>query len=62
MRRAALECARQLHTGQSREVDGAPIIFHPREVASLLHRADAPDHVVSAVSSPNADPLRFELG
>jgi hypothetical protein len=46
--RAALGYARQLHAGQSREADGAPFILHPREVASLLYRAGAPDHLIAA--------------
>jgi (p)ppGpp synthase/HD superfamily hydrolase len=45
---AALDYARQLHAGQSRGADGAPFIAHPREVASLLHDAGAPDHLIAA--------------
>jgi guanosine-3',5'-bis(diphosphate) 3'-pyrophosphohydrolase len=46
--RAALEYARQRHRGQVREVDGAPFIVHPREVASLLYAAGAQDHLIAA--------------
>jgi (p)ppGpp synthase/HD superfamily hydrolase len=45
---AALDYARELHAGQSREADGAPFIVHPREVASLLYDAGAPDHLIAA--------------
>ncbi|MGO9488643.1 MAG: HD domain-containing protein [Solirubrobacteraceae bacterium] len=45
---AALDYARDLHAGQSREVDGAPFIVHPREVAELLYTAGAPDDVIAA--------------
>jgi hypothetical protein len=44
----ALEYARELHAGQVRSVDGAPFILHPREVAALLYRAGAPDHLIAA--------------
>jgi (p)ppGpp synthase/HD superfamily hydrolase len=46
--RAALVYARELHRGQLRDVDGAPFILHPREVASLLYAAGAPDHLIAA--------------
>jgi (p)ppGpp synthase/HD superfamily hydrolase len=46
--RAALAFAREMHAGQSRETDGAPFILHPREVASLLRRDGAPDHLIAA--------------
>jgi (p)ppGpp synthase/HD superfamily hydrolase len=46
--RAAVEYARGLHRGQLREVDGAPFIEHPLEVASLLYAAGAPDHLIAA--------------
>jgi hypothetical protein len=45
---AALQYARQLHVGQTRRADGAPFILHPREVALLLYRAGAPDHLIAA--------------
>jgi (p)ppGpp synthase/HD superfamily hydrolase len=45
---SALDYARKLHAGQSRKADGAPFILHPREVASLLYDAGAPDHVIAA--------------
>jgi hypothetical protein len=46
--RAALDYASALHQGQVRKIDGAPFISHPREVAELLHRAGAPDHLCAA--------------
>lgn len=46
--RAALAYAERMHEGQQRRVDGAPFIEHPREVASLLYHAGAPDHVIAA--------------
>jgi (p)ppGpp synthase/HD superfamily hydrolase len=46
--RAALAFAEERHAGQRRRADGAPFIEHPREVAWLLYRAGAPDHVVAA--------------
>jgi (p)ppGpp synthase/HD superfamily hydrolase len=36
-----------MHAGQSR-ADGSPFILHPVEVATLLHDAGAPDHLVAA--------------
>jgi (p)ppGpp synthase/HD superfamily hydrolase len=45
---AALEYARELHAGQSRDADGAPFILHPSEVASLLYDVGAPDHLIAA--------------
>jgi hypothetical protein len=45
---AALDYARELHAGQWRDVDGAPFIVHPREVASLLYNVGAPDHLIAA--------------
>ncbi len=48
MTRSAFECARDAHRGQSRKADGAPFIAHPREVATLLHRDGAPDHLIAA--------------
>ncbi len=46
--RSATQYAQALHRGQVRSADGAPFIRHPREVAALLRRAGAPDHVVAA--------------
>jgi (p)ppGpp synthase/HD superfamily hydrolase len=46
--RAALAYAEDLHRRQVREFDGAPFILHSREVASLLHKAGAPDHLIAA--------------
>jgi (p)ppGpp synthase/HD superfamily hydrolase len=48
MTRAALAYAEELHAGQRRKGDGAPFIEHPAEVAWLLYRAGAPDHVIAA--------------
>ncbi len=36
-----------MHAGQSR-ADGSPFILHPVELATLLHDAGAPDHLVAA--------------
>jgi (p)ppGpp synthase/HD superfamily hydrolase len=46
--RAALAYAEEHHAGQLRKTDGAPFIEHPVEVAELLFRAGAPDHVIAA--------------
>ncbi len=46
--RSAIAYARRTHDGQRREVDGAPFIEHPLEVASLLYYAGAPDRVIAA--------------
>jgi (p)ppGpp synthase/HD superfamily hydrolase len=46
--RSALDYAREAHAGQWRKADGAPFILHPREVASLLYDAGAPDHLIAA--------------
>ena len=46
--RAALAYAEDRHAGQRRKTDGAPFIEHPLEVAWLLYRAGAPDHVIAA--------------
>ncbi len=45
---AAVAYAKRAHDGQRRRVDGAPFIVHPLEVASLLYRAGAPDHLIAA--------------
>ena len=45
---AAFEYAERLHDGQRREVDGAPFIVHPVEVASLLSESGAADEVIAA--------------
>jgi len=45
---AAVAYATRLHKGQRRRVDGVPFILHPLEVASLLHYAGAPDHLIAA--------------
>jgi (p)ppGpp synthase/HD superfamily hydrolase len=46
--RSALAFASSRHAGQYREVDRAPFIAHPIEVARLLRRDRYPDHVVAA--------------
>ena len=46
--RSALDFAAEHHAGQRREVDDAPFVMHPLEVARLLDEADCPDHVVAA--------------
>jgi (p)ppGpp synthase/HD superfamily hydrolase len=48
MTRAAFGFASSRHSGQYREVDGAPFIAHPLEVGRLLHRDSQPDNVVAA--------------
>ncbi|HEX4187263.1 MAG TPA: HD domain-containing protein [Solirubrobacteraceae bacterium] len=45
---AALEYATRAHAAQLRDVDGAPFIVHPSEVALLLRAAGAPDHLIAA--------------
>lgn len=45
---AALEFADQRHAGQRRQVDDAPFVMHPQEVAGLLHDAGYQDEVVAA--------------
>jgi len=45
---AAVVYARAQHEGQRRQVDGAPFILHPLDVAALLHEAGARDHVIAA--------------
>jgi (p)ppGpp synthase/HD superfamily hydrolase len=44
----ALDYATKRHAGQRRDTDGAPYVLHPVEVATLLHNAGYPDHVVAA--------------
>jgi (p)ppGpp synthase/HD superfamily hydrolase len=46
--KAALAFADERHAGQRRQADDAPFVMHPIEVASLLHDAGYPDHVVAA--------------
>jgi (p)ppGpp synthase/HD superfamily hydrolase len=43
-----VEYAQRAHAGQRREIDGAPFILHPLEVARLLYEHGAPDHVIAA--------------
>jgi (p)ppGpp synthase/HD superfamily hydrolase len=45
--RKALEWARELHGGQVRDVDHAPFILHPLEVAALLSGRGFDDEVVA---------------
>ena len=35
--KAAIAYATRMHDGQRRQIDGAPFIVHPLEVASLLY-------------------------
>jgi (p)ppGpp synthase/HD superfamily hydrolase len=44
----ALAFAQERHAGQRREVDDAPFVTHPLEVALMLDEAGYPDHVVAA--------------
>lgn len=46
--REALAVAERLHGGQRREVDGAPFVIHPLEVASLLYNMGHSDVVIAA--------------
>jgi (p)ppGpp synthase/HD superfamily hydrolase len=46
--RTVVEFADERHAGQRREVDGAPFVTHPVEVASILSEHDCPDHMVAA--------------
>lgn len=46
--RAAIGYARERHAAQTREVDAAPFILHPLEVAMLLHGRGYDDEVVAA--------------
>jgi (p)ppGpp synthase/HD superfamily hydrolase len=45
--KAAVAYAERLHAGQH-QGDGTPYLLHPLEVASLLHDAGAPDHLIAA--------------
>jgi len=68
--RAAVAYAERQHAGQRRSADGAPIIEHPLEVATLLYHAGASDHVIAAgvlhdtieKTSTNAAGLRARFG
>jgi (p)ppGpp synthase/HD superfamily hydrolase len=46
--RRAVEWALVMHADQRREVDQAPFVLHPLEVASLLNGRDFEDEVVTA--------------
>lgn len=46
--REAIAYARACHAAQTREVDAAPFILHPLEVAMLLHGRGYDDEVVAA--------------
>jgi (p)ppGpp synthase/HD superfamily hydrolase len=46
--RAVLDFAHERHAGQVREVDAAPFVTHPIEVALLLSQHDYPDEIVAA--------------
>jgi (p)ppGpp synthase/HD superfamily hydrolase len=43
----AIAYAERMHAGQQR-ADGSPFVLHPREVATLLYYAGAPDHLIAA--------------
>ena len=45
---AALAWAARMHLGQSRDVDDAPFILHPVEVAALLSGRGWDEHVIAA--------------
>jgi (p)ppGpp synthase/HD superfamily hydrolase len=45
--RRAAAWAAGLHAGQARDIDGAPFIMHPLEVALMLHCGGYPDEVVA---------------
>ena len=46
--KAAIAYATRMHDGQERQIDGAPFIVHPLEVAALLYEACAPDYLIAA--------------
>lgn len=46
--RAAIAYAERMHEGQRRRTDGAAFILHPLEVARVLHKSGAPDHLIAA--------------
>jgi (p)ppGpp synthase/HD superfamily hydrolase len=46
--RDALAFANERHAGQTRELDDAPFVTHPLEVACLLHESGYSDEVVAA--------------
>ncbi len=46
--RRAVAFARERHSDQRREADGAPFLLHPLEVAALLKRERYPDPVIAA--------------
>ena len=48
MAQAAVRFARARHAGQHRDIDHAPFIAHPIEVASLLRRDGQPDEIIAA--------------
>jgi (p)ppGpp synthase/HD superfamily hydrolase len=48
MAQAALRFARARHAGQYREIDHAPFMDHPIEVACLLRRDGQPDEIIAA--------------
>ncbi len=48
MAQAAFRFARARHAGQRREIDHAPFIDHPIEVASLLYGVGQPDEIIAA--------------
>jgi HD domain len=48
MAQTAVRFARARHVGQYRDIDRAPFIAHPIEVASLLRRDGQPDEIIAA--------------
>jgi (p)ppGpp synthase/HD superfamily hydrolase len=68
--RAAYEWAAELHAAQQRDVDQAPYITHPLEVAAMLVSRGCPDEVVAAAllhdvvekSDADVDEVRRRFG
>ena len=64
--RRVFEFAHERHAGQRRDVDGAPFVTHPLEVASILSEHNYPDHVVAAgllhdvLEKSDTDPAELE--
>jgi (p)ppGpp synthase/HD superfamily hydrolase len=62
--------AAEAHRGQHRDVDGAPFLVHPLEVALLLHQAGCPDEVIASgilhdvaeKTASTLDDVRAEFG
>jgi (p)ppGpp synthase/HD superfamily hydrolase len=68
--RAAYEWAAELHAAQQRDVDQAPYITHPLEVAAMLVSRGCPDEIVAAAllhdvvekSDADVDEVRRRFG